>query len=469
MYKHILANLGFLLQIAGILTVLPILVGLYLNEIQTLAPLFLTCITFLVCGFLMNALCERKDLDFKSACTLILLAFMIMPLIGAIAYFYNDPFSSTNLAERFTNSYFESVSGFTTTGFSFISDTETLPRSFLIYRSMTELMGGVGIVFLLLAFFHSRKSLNHLGNALGIDLIGDNLKRIFFSVFLIYGIYIIAFTIVLYVFGSQGIIKTGTFVIDTITGGYQPSLSQFQQYLSIPMRLCTIVLMFVGSVNFAANYHLFALKLKKVLSKEVILYLFVIIIGTVLIFFIAGKGPLTSLFHVVSMSSSTGYDYINIPALNDTAKSIFILLMLLGGCGFSMAGGIRMFRIISFFKSIKQSIKGILIKEKVIPEESKKAKENNDEYFPVLVSIILFAATLFIFAIIFSTIGVSFTDALFEVGSALTTNGISMGATNVLMPIAYKWLLTVAMIVGRIEIIPILIALSPYKRAKEET
>jgi len=470
MYKHILANLGFLLQIAGILTVPPILVGLYLNEIQTLAPLFLTCITFLVCGFLMNALCERKDLDFKSSCTLILLAFIIMPLIGAVAYFYNDPFNSPNLADRFTNSYFESISGFTTTGFSFISNTEMLPRSLLIYRSMTELMGGVGIVFLLLAFFHSRKSLNHLGNALGINFIGDNIKRIFFSVFLVYGIYIIAFTIILYVLGSQDIIKTGTFVIDTITGGYAPSLNQFQQYLAVPMRVCIIVLMFVGSVNFAANYHLFALKLKKVLSKEVLLYLFIIIISTVLIFLTTGRGVLTSLFHVVSMSSSTGYDYINIPALNDTAKSIFILLMLLGGCGFSMAGGIKMFRIISFFKSIKQSVKDILVKEKVIPEESKKARENDYyEYFPVLVSIVLFVATLFVFAIIFSTMGISFTDSVFEVGSALTTNGISMGATNVLMPIAHKWLQIIAMIIGRIEILPILIVLSPYKRAKEKT
>jgi trk system potassium uptake protein TrkH len=468
MYKHVLANLGFLLQIAGLLTVLPILVGLYLNEIQTLAPLFLTCISFLVSGFLMNALCERKDLDFKSSCVLILLAFVLMPLIGAIPYVYNDPFNSPNPADRFTNAYFESISGFTTTGFSFVSNTDALPRSFLIYRSMTELMGGVGIVFLLLAFFHSRKSLNHLGNALGIERIGNNLKRIFFSVFLIYGIYIIVFTIIFYILGTQDVIKAGTFAIDTITGGYQPSFGQFQQYLAIPIRISIIVLMFVGSVNFSFNYRLFTLKLKKAFSGETLLYLLIIIIATVLIFFLTGRGALTSLFHVVSMSSSTGYDYINIPMLNDTAKSIFILLMILGGCGFSMAGGIKMFRIISFFKSIKQSVKGILVKEKVIKEEkeNKKIEENNVEQFSILVAIVLFIATLIVFSIIFSTIGVSFTDAIFEVGSALTTNGISMGATTVFMPIAYKWLLIISMIIGRIEIIPILIALSQYKKTE---
>jgi len=466
MYKHVSANLGFLLQIAGLLSVFPILVGLYLNETQTLVSLFLTCVSFLVCGFLMNALAERKDLDFKSSCVLLLVAFLVMPLIGAIPYIYDDPFNSPNYIERFTNAYFESISGFTTTGFSFVSNSDALPKSFLIYRSLTELMGGVGVVFLLLAFFNSRKSLNSLGSALGIESIGDNLKRIFFSVFLIYSIYIIVFTIIFYTFGFQDIVKTGSFVIDTITGGYQPSPERFQQYLSIPIRVFILILMFVGSVKFSFNYHLFALKPIKALSKEVLLYLLVIIIGTFLIFFLTGKEALDSLFHIVSMSSSTGYDYINIPALNDTAKSIFILLMILGGCSFSMAGGIKMSRIISFLKSIKQSVEDILTKEKVIQKESKGAEANNVEYLSALVAILLFAATFFIFSIIFSTIGISFTDALFEIGSALTTNGISMGATTIFMPMIYKWLLIIAMIIGRIEIIPILIALSPYKRTE---
>jgi trk system potassium uptake protein TrkH len=140
--------------------------------------------------------------------------------------------------------------------------------------------------------------------------------------------------------------------------------------------------------------------------------------------------------------------------------------MLIGGCAFSMAGGIRISRIITFTKSVKESIKGIMIKEKVITQQPKKAETNNIEHLSALVSIVLFISTLTIFSIIFSTMGVSFTNALFEIGSALTTNGISMGATTVTMPLAYKWLMIVAMTVGRIEIISVIIALSPYK-AKE--
>jgi len=88
------------------------------------------------------------------------------------------------------------------------------------------------------------------------------------------------------------------------------------------------------------------------------------------------------------------------------------------------------------------------------------------ENLPVLVSTLLFTFTLVIFSVIFTTIRVSFTDALLEVESALTTNGISMGATTVSMPIAYKWLMITAMTIVRIEIMSVLIALSTYKTKK---
>lgn len=455
--------MGFLLQIAGLLTFLPVSLGLYLGETDSLLPLLLTSVAFLGLGFLMNALCERKDLDFKSACTLLVVSFLIMPLIGAMPYVFADSFGNPDLAERFTNAYFESVSGFTTTGFSFVGNTDVLPRSMLLYRSMTELMGGVGIVFLFLVFFSSKKSTANLGNALGIEIIGPNLKRVFFSVFLIYVFYIFVFAGILYMLGFTDVVKTGSFVIDTITGGYQPSIQGFQQYLGVPTRLCVITLMLLGSVNFSFNYHIFVGKPRKAFSKEVLLYLAIIIIGTFLVSFMIGSGILDSLFHVVSMSSSTGYDYINIPLLNETSVSVFVLLMLIGGCTWSMAGGIKVSKIVLLAQSIKHSIRDTLIKEKVITEKTSAHASSAADYVPGLVSIILFAATLFVFSIVFSTVGIPFMHAFFDVASALTTNGISTGAITVGLPTAYKWLVVAAMIIGRVEFWAILIALSPYR------
>jgi trk system potassium uptake protein TrkH len=163
------------------------------------------------------------------------------------------------------------------------------------------------------------------------------------------------------------------------------------------------------------------------------------------------------------MSSSTGFDYINIPAQNSTVLSIFIVLMIVGGCTFSMAGGIRISRLIAFAKSVGRSIKEIFAREKVIDEPIMKAEANTLENSTATVSIVLLIFTLVIFAVIFTTIGVSFTDALFEVGSALTTNGISMGATTATMPIGYKWLIIAAMTIGRVEILSVLMAIIPVR------
>ena len=220
MRKRIFANLGFLLQVSGLLTLIPVGIGLYYNETSQIIPLFIVCVAFMGSGFLSNALCERKDLDFKSSSLLLLTAFLILPLIGSIPYIYNDPFISANIFERVTNSLFESVSGFTTTGFSFITNPDVLPRSMLVYRSLTELMGGVGVVFLILAFFQSKKAMSNLGNTLGVDNLNGNLKKMFASVIGIYGAYIAVFMILFYAIGFTDVIKTGSFVIDTLTGGF---------------------------------------------------------------------------------------------------------------------------------------------------------------------------------------------------------------------------------------------------------
>ena len=226
--------------------------------------------------------------------------------------------------------------------------------------------------------------------------------------------------------------------------------------------------MLLGSLNFAFSYHLFTRKPQKAISWEIIAFFLIILAGTLSFAWVGQIDMVDSLFHVVSMSSSTGFYFIPLASLSSTLMSILIVLMLIGGCTFSMAGGIRVSRLIAFGKSVKESIKSVLIKEHVIPAAEHPLAENNSngnaEHLSAPVIIILFTLFLVIFAVIFTTLpGVSFTDALFEVGSALTTNGISMGATNILMPIGYKWLMIAAMTIGRVEILSILIALSAYR------
>ena len=459
MNQRIIANLGFLLQTAGLLTIIPIVTGFIFNEMVPLISLFLTALAFLGGGFFLNALCERKDLTVKSASTLLFLAFIILPLIGTIPYLYTDPFASATVLDRFTNSCFESVSGFTTTGFSFISDPDVLPRSLLVYRSLTEAMGGVGVVFLILAFFQSRRALPKLGGVLGIENLGKNLKRMFFMVLAIYGIYILVFTGIFYILGYTNVVATGTFVIDTLTGGFSPNAVTFQQYLFATPQILIVLLMFLGSVNFSFNYHLLSGKFKKILSPEIILFIGIMATASIVLFFVADIGFFDSLFHVVSLASTQGIYYLNLSAFSSNALLLLVVLMAIGGCAFSMAGGIKVSRLLKIGTSVKQIV--------TIPF-SKSAKKKTairaefTEMFPAVAAVLFFVVVLFVFTLVFSTIGVSLEQALFEVGSALSTTGATMGAISGTMPLGYKWLIMASMVIGKVEIVTVFAVVMPF-------
>ena len=125
--KALLANMGFVLQMAGIFIILPIILSFVFNETSATIALLLTAIAFFATGFLLNALCERKELTYKQSCTLIVLVFVLLSIIGAIPYMYIN-ISHADALQNLTDSVFESASGYTTTGFSVISNLSTIPK-----------------------------------------------------------------------------------------------------------------------------------------------------------------------------------------------------------------------------------------------------------------------------------------------------------------------------------------------------
>jgi trk system potassium uptake protein TrkH len=413
---------------------LPIAIGLQNGELQPVASLIATCFLAFGLGFVLNSFCERKELDEKTSLWLMLATFTILPLVLMIPYVWNNVFASGNPFDLLTNAFFETVSGFTTTGFSFISNAQSLPLSLLFYRSLVEFVGGVGFIYILVAFLYPNKRLDVFAETFGFDKISDNLKKVFLSVMLIYTLFVVIFTGIFYLVYSQNLVIASTAAIDVLTGGYQPNITAGFGIFHISI----MVLMLLGSLNFNFHYDLFRLKLRNLLTPEIKLYLIILGVGTLIISILAWANPLDSLFNVLSMASSTGVETFNVGSSPVAAKILFIIVGLVGGCAFSMAGGIRVHRI-----------------QVVISARKKYDRPTREELRAVLFSIISFIIMLIILSLVFSTIGLSFLDSVFEVSSALTTNGISMGITTVAIPISYKWLLILAMIIGRIEIVTI--------------
>ena len=438
--RRIISNFGFLLQIAGLLLILPIAIGLQNAEIQSVASLVATCFLSFGLGFVLNSFCERKELDEKTSLWLMIINFTMLPLVLMIPYIWNNVFASGNPFDLITNAYFETISGFTTTGFTFINNIGTLPLSLLFYRSLVEFIGGIGFIYILVAFLHPNHALDTYAETFGIDKLSDNLKKVFLSVLLVYTLLVAIFTAIFYfIYPPPDLIIASCTAIDVLTGGYQPNITPGIGVFQIGV----LILMLLGSFNFKLHYNVFSLKLRNILTREIKLFLEIIAGATVLVAILAWVNPFDSLFHVVTMMSSTGIDYINMGTTALPAKTVFIILGLVGGCTFSMAGGIRIQRIQILIDAIRR----------------KENRPDREELKAALTALISFFLVLVVFSLIFSTIGISFVDSVFEVGSALTTNGISMGITTLSLPLVYKWLLILAMIVGRIEIVVIFKAL----------
>jgi trk system potassium uptake protein TrkH len=186
-FKALLSNLGFVLQMSGLFIILPIILSFIDNDMVATVALFAAAIVFLALGFLLNALCERKELTYKKSCALIVLVFVLLSVIGAIPYLYIN-ISQGDLLSNITDSLFESTSGFTSTGFSIILNLSTIPKSIIFYRALTQFIGGIGIVLVLLSFFYPDAKLTEFFRSMGF---GQNrkIKRTFFFILLIYFIY----------------------------------------------------------------------------------------------------------------------------------------------------------------------------------------------------------------------------------------------------------------------------------------
>ncbi|MGD0451782.1 MAG: potassium transporter TrkG [Candidatus Bathyarchaeia archaeon] len=433
--RRIVSNFGFLLQVTGLLLFLPIAIGLQAGELAAVSSLVATCFLSFGVGFIFNSFAERKEMDARTSLWLMLSAFTILPLVLMVPYIWNNVFHSGNPFDLFSNAYFETVSGFTTTGFSFIANPSSLPMSLLFYRSLVEFIGGVGFVYILVAFLYPSESLNDFSEAFGIEKIGDNLKKVFVAILLIYTLFVVVFTAIFYFVYSKNIIVSSCTAIDILTGGYQPNITAGIGIFQISI----LVLMLLGSLNFSFHYNLFRLKLHELLTPEIKFYLEFLAAMTVIISFLAWINPFDSLFHVVSMASSTGIEYIDIATTPVAAKILFILVGIAGGCAFSMAGGIKMKRIHQLVNALRRN----------------SEEPTREELKSILVFIISFVVLLLLLSLAFSTVGISYLDSVFEVSSALTTNGVSMGITTITLPLAYKWILIFAMIVGRVEIVNI--------------
>ena len=171
-----------------------------------------------ITGFVLNAYGEKTPMNLRQASVLVVSSFVLLSFFGSIPYMYRNPFyKDIDPFSLVVKSFFESASGFTTTGLSQILHPEDLPKSFDFYRSFTQWIGGLSFVYLIMAFFYPERKLAHMKSMIGGNAL--KLKQLLLTIAVIFTIYTIILTTLLYIFGYESAIYNLSLIFSAITGG----------------------------------------------------------------------------------------------------------------------------------------------------------------------------------------------------------------------------------------------------------
>ncbi|HKO40470.1 MAG TPA: potassium transporter TrkG, partial [Nitrososphaeraceae archaeon] len=493
----IFGNLGFIMQFAGILMIVPAIFGTLLNELESAASIYLAVISMSLTGFILNTLGEKTTLNLKQSSIVVVSSFTLLTLYGSLPYMYINPFElNFDSLSIFVSSVLESSSGYTTTGISTIENPETLPESLVFYRSYTQWVGGLSFVYLVMALYYPETKLATMRNMIAGGIL--KFRELLSTISIIFVIYTVIFILLIFFMGNIHLIEAVSLSFTTlVTGGFIPDSTIFDSINSYQLILIMAGMM-IAALPFGFHYGIFSKELKSPrLSMEIIVYLFFVFLLAVLFTIIepsiSTHDWLTSVFHVVSASTTTGFSFINLSSLSVEGKLFLIFVMLVGGTAFSTAGGIKIARFLLIFQKLKGntiflsmsdaftplSISSTAIqfrkhrngqkfsitkknvsksKNDLVYHDSQKLSLLSDKAFrDAIFVIILFIILSIVSATTISYINkIDFIDALFESSAALSNTGFSVGITTMDLDLVSKLILSINMVLGRFEIIALL-------------
>ncbi len=384
----------------------------------------------------------------------------------------------------FIDAFFESISGFTTAGFT-VFELSKMKHSILLWRSIMEWLGGVGFVIFAILIFPRFYTIARELYSLEVTKASPTLERILkfettfyktaIRILTIYGS-LTFLAAIFYIAAGMTVFEAVNHALTTIsTGGmstYNQGFSSVLLYAPLAY-IPAIAFMIIGGMNFANLNELITGKFKKILrSEELFLYITLLLFFLLLIslssFFIENNNALLPpIFNAISALSTTGYHLGSISEFKDTTKVLLIIMMFIGGMSFSTAGGIKIFRILLILKKIKQYAQSIVLPPSVIkPIRIGGITISDAEVSQAFLLIILHIFTITIGAMIISMHGYSFIDSLFEATSVSSIIGLSTGIVSITSPMGIKILAIVLMLLGRLEYLQIFLILSVLFRKR---
>ena len=464
--------LGQIFKATAALMTLPLIVSAVYTEKSFLA-FFTTIGICLVIGFTLSLACRTEDrvIYAKEGFVIVALAWICMSAAGAL------PFVLSGEIPSYIDAFFETVSGFTTTGASVLRDVESLSRGTLFWRSFTHWIGGMGVLVFIMAVIPAStdRSIHILRAEVPGPIVGKLAPKMRETAIILYLIYV-ALTVIEIGFllvGGMSFFDSVVHAFGTAgTGGFGIKSDSIASYSPYLQWVITVFMMIFG-VNFNLYYLIIIKKFKSILkSEELWCYVGIAVISTVLITvnILDMTGDVSesiraAAFQVASVITTTGYATADFNLWPELSKTILLILMFMGSCAGSTAGGFKISRVILLFKMIKREIKQLLHPRavSVIRFEGKKVDE------PVMKTLSAYTAIYLVcFIAVFVLISFDQFDILtnFSAAAACFNNiGPGLGAVGPAANYAdfsvfSKIVLSFSMLLGRLEIYPILFVMS---------
>jgi trk system potassium uptake protein TrkH len=370
------------------------------------------------------------------------------------------------------NAWFESVSGYTTTGATILHSPENLPRSILFFRSCTHWMGGVGVVlFAMLLAPAMRMNKTRLSQAEISPLAKENfIYKTQETVSVILSVYLGATLLCFLMYRIAGMdwFDSLNHSFSTVsTGGLSTKNSSLAAFDNTWIYIIAMVFMFTSSIHFGLLYSAVSGKSGKLFNSPVIRYFFVSVAAGVIlvalnlwlsgVFDSFGESLLHGAFQVISYTTTTGYASIDSSVLPPFSFIVIVFFTLQSGCAGSTTGGIKVDRMFIFFRTLKVQIKRQQHPKAIIPVKVGKSTVDEDIISSVLLFILLFLFILFVATVILTAMGYDLLSSFSSALAALSNAGAGFGDFSSLgnynsMAVSGKILMTILMITGRLEI-----------------
>ena len=453
---EVLSGFIGLILVTGIIILVPVLPALLYHEYQVLPFFLLPSIIAISFGLYLGIKYPLVE-EFSIRGTIIIACagWLLVSAIGTI------PFLGIGMQPL--DAFFESISGFTTTGMTLIIDLESCPKSILFWRSLSEWVGGVGVILLFTILLRGGMSTWRLYALEGREKFTPSVKSSIKNIILIYLSLTAICAIVLYLCGLEPFDSINHAMTALATGGFSTRTGSITDF-DVAVKIVLMIFMILGATSFVLFYNMIKFEIRKVIEDiEFKTMLLIIILGGLIassLLLMSQNSPLTSFvdgfFNVVSIVTTTGYTSGNISLWPNLTKVLLLIFMILGGSAGSTAGGIKLWRTILLIRLVKREVQKLTLPHSVVIPIKIGGKTLDEEY--VMKTVALFVAYFLFLFVEFLLLSLAVPDlfgALSLAVSSLSNIGPAFYPVDSLDSFS-KIVLIFGMWFGRLELLPVM-------------